>query len=197
MPFLVWLYFTEKTIIAKLLDYKLSNDEKEEVWKWTKALLNQVKSYINNNLNPAKVIDLIKHSFTRLLSIQEMLDELEIAKVDYYRALSISKMKIKSYIQKCWCWSESLAGKYGHTTCFQWVLGSDTYVSIFLENWRSVFTSHKAVTQGRFWEQHTSSWHHEASSYIIMTPLIHDTMNHYHTSSWHHDASSWHHHTSS
>ena len=56
-------------------------------------MLNQVKSYIDNNLNPAKVnvIYPTKHNFTQLLCVQEILDELEIAKVDYYRALSISK----------------------------------------------------------------------------------------------------------
>ena len=48
-------YFVEKTCIAKPRDFKLSNDEKEEVLTWRITLLNEVKSYINKNLNPAKV----------------------------------------------------------------------------------------------------------------------------------------------
>ena len=60
---------------------------------WRNTLLKQVKSYIDNNLNPAKinVIDSTKDIFTQPLGVQEILDELEISKVTYYRALSISK----------------------------------------------------------------------------------------------------------
>ena len=52
-----------------------------------------MKNYIDNNLNPAKVnvIDPTKDNYTQPLSISEILDELEISKDDYYRALSISK----------------------------------------------------------------------------------------------------------
>ena len=61
-------YFTEKTIIAKPLDSEL-------------------------NLDSAKinVIGPTKDNFTQPLSIQEILDELEISKDDYYKALSVSK----------------------------------------------------------------------------------------------------------
>ena len=52
-------YFTEKTIIAKPLDYRFRNDEKQEVLTWINTLLRQVKSYIDSNLNPAKVINVI------------------------------------------------------------------------------------------------------------------------------------------
>ena len=48
-------YFTEKTIIAKPLDSKFSNEDKQEILQWRNALLSQVKSYIDNNLFPAKV----------------------------------------------------------------------------------------------------------------------------------------------
>ena len=81
-------------IIAKLFDCKLRNYEKEEVLKWKNTLLKQVKSYIDNNPNPAKVnvIDPTKYNFTQpLSSVKEILDELEISKLDYYRALAISK----------------------------------------------------------------------------------------------------------
>ena len=52
-----------------------------------------MKNYIDNNLNLAKVnvIDPTKDNYTQPLCISEILDELEISKDDYYRALSISK----------------------------------------------------------------------------------------------------------
>ena len=86
-------YFTEKTIIAKPLDSKFNNEEKQDILTWRNVLLIQVKSYIDNNLYPAKVnvIDSTKDNFTQPLSVKEILDELEISKDDYYRALSISK----------------------------------------------------------------------------------------------------------
>ena len=51
----------------------------------------QVRSYIDNNLNPVKinVIDPAKDNFTQPLSIKEILDGLEIYKHDYYRTLSM------------------------------------------------------------------------------------------------------------
>ena len=53
----------------------------------------QVKSYINNNLYPAKVnvMDPAEDNFTQPLSIKEVLDEWEMSKNDYYRDLSVSK----------------------------------------------------------------------------------------------------------
>ena len=44
-------------------------------------LLRQMKSYIDNNLNPMKVnvIDPSKDNFTQPLSVKEILDELEIS----------------------------------------------------------------------------------------------------------------------
>ena len=55
--------------------------------------MRQIKSYIDNNLSPAKVkvIDPTKDNFTQTLNVKEILDELEISKGDYNRALSISK----------------------------------------------------------------------------------------------------------
>ena len=82
-------YFTEKTIIAKPLDSKFSNEEKQEVLTWRNSLLSQVKSYIDNNLYPAKlnVIDPTKDSFTQPLSVKKVLDELEISMDNYCRTL--------------------------------------------------------------------------------------------------------------
>ena len=48
-------YFTEKTVIAKPLNFKFSNEEKQEILTWRNTLLSQVKSYIDNNLYLAKV----------------------------------------------------------------------------------------------------------------------------------------------
>ena len=78
-------YFTEKTIIAKPLDCKISSDEKKGILTWRNALWKQVETYINNNLNPAKlnVIDQIKDNFTQPLSIKEILDEFETCKDNY------------------------------------------------------------------------------------------------------------------
>ena len=86
-------FFTEKSIIAKPLDSELTNDEKQEDLAWRKTLLKKVRKYIDDNLNPAKInaIDTTKDNFTQPLSIQEILDELEISKDDYYKALSVSK----------------------------------------------------------------------------------------------------------
>ena len=91
--FLCGQYFTEKTIIAKPLDSNFNDNEKKDVLTWRNTLLKQVKSYIDNNINPAKVnlIDPTKDNFTQSLRIKEILDELEISSDDYYRALSISK----------------------------------------------------------------------------------------------------------
>ena len=93
MLLFLWLIFTEKTVIEKPLDSELANDEKKELLGWRKTLLKKVKKYIDDNLNPAKVnvIDPTKDNFTQPLSIQKILDELEISKDDYYKPLSVSK----------------------------------------------------------------------------------------------------------
>ena len=49
----------------------------------------QVKSSINESLNPAK--DPAGDNFTQQMNIDKVLEELEISKDDYYRALPISK----------------------------------------------------------------------------------------------------------
>ena len=69
------------------------------VLTWKNTLLRQVKSYIYNDHNPFKVnvTDPTKDNFVQLLGIKEILDELEVLKIDYYRALSISKNEV------CYC----------------------------------------------------------------------------------------------
>ena len=61
--------FTEKTIIAKPLHSRFSNEEKQENLTRKNTLLSQVKSYVDNNLYPAKVnvTDPIKDNFTQQL----------------------------------------------------------------------------------------------------------------------------------
>ena len=65
--------------------------------------IREVKTYIDNNLNSTKVnvIDPTKDNITRSLGVKEILDELQISKDDYYRALSISKDEdLKLYLKK-------------------------------------------------------------------------------------------------
>ena len=69
-------YFFERVIIAKLLDSKSIDDEKQEVLTWRNTLLRKVKSYIDNNFNPSKVdkvnmIDQTKDNFTQPLSVKK------------------------------------------------------------------------------------------------------------------------------
>ena len=84
---------TEKTIIAKPAEAAKGIGEKNENLKWEKTLLNQVKRYVDNHLNLAKVdiIDPRKENFVQPLSIPEILAELQIADVGYCTAFSISK----------------------------------------------------------------------------------------------------------
>ena len=113
--------FIEKIIIAK---------------PWRNTLLRQVKSYIDNNLNPAKVnvIDPAKDNFTQQLSVKEILDELEISKDDYCRALSISK-DLEMHLRR------------GPNFCFV-----NNYFDVGLKAWQAnmdiqpVFNEYKAVT---------------------------------------------------
>ena len=89
-------YFTEKTIIAKPLDSKFSNDEKQEILKWTNTSPRQVESYIDNNLNSVKVnvIDPTKDNFTQSMSVKEILDELEFLSMIITEPCQCQKMKI-------------------------------------------------------------------------------------------------------
>ena len=50
-------FFTEKTIVARLLVSELTNDEKHSclVLTWRKTLRKKVKKCINDNLSPTKV----------------------------------------------------------------------------------------------------------------------------------------------
>ena len=58
-----------RQLLKNNLILNFSNDEKLEVLTWKNTLLSQVKSYINNNLNPTKVnvVYQTKDSFTQPL----------------------------------------------------------------------------------------------------------------------------------
>ena len=57
----------KKTIIAKSLDSKFSNEVKQEILTWRNTLLTQVKRFIYNSLYPPKVnvIDPTEDNFTQ------------------------------------------------------------------------------------------------------------------------------------
>ena len=63
------------------------------------------------------MIDPSKDNFTQSLSFKEILEELEISKDNYYRALSIQKRKILKRETNS-CKIKSLAGRYGHIQSF-------------------------------------------------------------------------------
>ena len=65
-------YFTEKTIIAKPLDSKFSNDKKQAILAWRIILLRQVKSPVYNNVNSAKLkaINRTNYNFTQPVSVK-------------------------------------------------------------------------------------------------------------------------------
>ena len=138
MLLFLWSIFTEKTVIEKPLDSELANDEKKEVLGWRNTLLKKVKKYFDDNLNPAKVnvIDPTKDNFTQPLSIQEILDELEISKDDYYKSLSVSRDD-----------NLELILKRQPNSCFV-----NTYFDVGLKAWQAnmdiqpVFNEYKAVT---------------------------------------------------
>ena len=101
-------------------------------------MLRKVKNYIDDDLNPAKVnvIDPTKNNFTQPLSIEEILDELEISKDGYYKALSISKGE-----------DLELHLKRQPNSCFV-----NNYFDVGLKAWQAnldippVFHEYKAVT---------------------------------------------------
>ena len=66
-------YFTENTIIVKPLDNEFNSDEKQQVLYHRKnTLKKQVKSYNDDNLNPAKMSDLNKDNCIQPLSVKEI-----------------------------------------------------------------------------------------------------------------------------
>ena len=113
--------FTGERIIAKPRDSKFSVDKKQEVLTWRNTLIRQVKSCIDNNLNPAKVnvMNWTKDKFTQPLSIKEFLRELEVSKDNYYRTLSISNYEnLELYFKR-----EPNSLLFNNYLVFVWKLG--------------------------------------------------------------------------
>ena len=80
-------YFTNKTIITEPLPQDLSDEERANVLKRQKSVLDKVKKYIDTNLNPrtVNIFDEDKDDYCKPKTISEILEELE-----YYRCLSTS-----------------------------------------------------------------------------------------------------------
>ena len=108
-------------------------------------MLKQLKSYIDNNYNPAKVkmIDPTKNNFTEPLSVKEIMNELDISKDDYCRALSISKDE-----------DFELQLKRQPNSCFV-----DNYFDVGLKTWQAntdmqpIFNEYKAVTMFQYFSK--------------------------------------------
>ena len=77
-------YFTVKTIIAKPLPLYLKDREKADIMVESNRILTKVKEYIDKKLDPAKVnfYDRTKEDFVKTKSLTEILQKLEISKVD-------------------------------------------------------------------------------------------------------------------
>jgi len=85
-------YFCSETIISIPLTDDLANDEKENILRARKQVLDKVKEYINQNLDPKhnNIHDPEKDNFREPKTIEEILDELEIPHDMYYHFLKIS-----------------------------------------------------------------------------------------------------------
>ena len=77
-------YFTVKTIIAKPLPLYLKDCEKADIMVESNRILTKVKEYIGKKIDPAKVnfYYRTKEDFVKTKSLTEILQKLEISKVD-------------------------------------------------------------------------------------------------------------------
>ena len=78
-------FFTDKTIVAKPLSSEMDDLETSKVLQEREVILNKVKCFINEVLNPAN-----NTQFNPDLNIHEILSSLDISEEEYYSALSIS-----------------------------------------------------------------------------------------------------------
>ncbi|XP_066915086.1 uncharacterized protein [Clytia hemisphaerica] len=85
-------FFSEKTIVSEPLPQELPHEEKETILSLRKEVLSKVRTYINDNLNPAKrnFFNPDAENYNPVPTIDEVLVELEIPKTDYEYALSVS-----------------------------------------------------------------------------------------------------------
>jgi len=84
--------FTDHTIVAEPLPDNITKEEKERKLKERKAILEKVKSYIDSNLNPwyNNILRPDEPNYNRPGTIEEILENLDITKEEYEKALSIS-----------------------------------------------------------------------------------------------------------
>ena len=82
-------FFSDRTIIPKLLDPSLDPEERNEVLDSRKILLKTVKRYIDEELNTTQinVVDPEKANYKPPPTIDKTLLKLDISKEDYNHAL--------------------------------------------------------------------------------------------------------------
>ena len=85
-------FFSRRTIVAKPLPSETSDIEKSIILKRRHEILSTVKTYIDTNLNPAKVnfLNHDQNNYLKLPSISQVLESLDIREEDYEHALGIS-----------------------------------------------------------------------------------------------------------
>ena len=85
-------FFTDRTIVSEPLPANMPESEKNKILQKRANILEKVKNYIDNYLDPRKrnIIDPNKDDFESPLSISEILSTLSITSEQYYDALSIS-----------------------------------------------------------------------------------------------------------
>ena len=85
-------YFTEKCIVAKPQPSSLKDHKKAGITLERNRILTKLKEYIDKELDPAKInfYDCTKEDFVKTKSITQILQQLEISKVDYENALLVS-----------------------------------------------------------------------------------------------------------
>ena len=78
-------YFTERTIISKPISENMIEEDRKAFLRNREPLLSKVKDFINKSLNPSD-----RMNYRGNLSIDEILDSLQISKNEYYEVLSFS-----------------------------------------------------------------------------------------------------------
>ena len=85
-------FFTDKTIIAIPLQHTLNQVDKFNILGKRNNILDQVKKYIDNNLDPNS------KSFFNDLSVQEIRSSMGILEDDHYGALVFHQTMIMKFI---------------------------------------------------------------------------------------------------
>ena len=85
-------FFCDRTIIAEPLSDDFSSDQKNTILAFKKIILNNVKKYIDDNLNPKykNIHDPFRNDYQQPKTISQILEELEIDEEEYYGCLSTS-----------------------------------------------------------------------------------------------------------